>query len=111
MTATRTTQQPSSCKTHVVPTTEKAQFLSKLAPRILKLESDTTKCLISRFSSILTRMAHDQKKQHQQQHRSNGGSSRDRQEDLLAIGHCLRGLALLGKGKEAESGFARVAIM
>jgi len=56
-------------------------------------------------------MAHDQKKQHQQQHRSNGGSSRDRQEDLLAIGHCLRGLALLGKGKEAESGFARVAIM
>ena len=27
------------------------------------------------------------------------------------IGHCLRGLALLGKGKEAESVFARVAIM
>lgn len=27
------------------------------------------------------------------------------------IGHCIRGLALLGKGKEAENVFARVAIM
>lgn len=27
------------------------------------------------------------------------------------IGHCMRGLALLGKGKEAENVFARVAIM
>jgi hypothetical protein len=30
---------------------------------------------------------------------------------LLLIGHCLRGLALLGKGADAESAFARVAIM
>lgn len=27
------------------------------------------------------------------------------------IGHCMRGLALLGKGKEAENVFARVSIM
>lgn len=32
-------------------------------------------------------------------------------QELLMIGHCLRGLALLGKGKEAENVFARVAIM
>ena len=32
-------------------------------------------------------------------------------QELNMIGHCLRGLALLGKGKEAENVFARVAIM
>jgi hypothetical protein len=30
---------------------------------------------------------------------------------LLMLGHCMRGLALLGRGKEVESIFARVAIM
>jgi hypothetical protein len=32
-------------------------------------------------------------------------------ELLLMIGHCMRGLALLGRGKEVENIFARVAIM
>lgn len=49
------------------------------------------------------------KKQHerQQQHRQ----SRQRNILLLTIGHYLRGLALLHKGHDAESTFARVAIL
>jgi hypothetical protein len=94
-------------------TTEKAQFFSKLAPRILKLESDVIKCLISRLDSILTRMSHDSNNSRQpsSQQQKNANIAKRREEDLLGVGHCLRGLALLGKGKEAESLFARVAIM
>jgi hypothetical protein len=33
------------------------------------------------------------------------------QDYLLMLGHCMRGLAFLGRGKEVESIFARVAIM
>jgi hypothetical protein len=94
-------------------TTEKAQFFSKLAPRILKLESDVIKCLISRLDSILTRMSQDinNNRQPSSQQEKNATIAKRRKEDLLGVGHCLRGLALLGKGKEAESLFARVAIM
>ncbi len=94
-------------------TTEKAQFFSKLAPRILKLESDVIKCLISRLDSILTRMSLDSNntRQPSSQQEKNSNIAKRQKEDLLGIGHCLRGLALLGKGKEAESLFARVAIM
>jgi len=45
------------------------------------------------------------------QQEKNATIAKRRKEDLLGVGHCLRGLALLGKGKEAESLFARVAIM
>jgi len=112
VTATTTSKPNQSDQTTIASSisvsTEKAQFFSKLAPRILKLESEGAKCLISRLDSILTRMSLDvnnKKLPRQQQQRKN------LQDDLLAIGHCLRGLAMLGKGKEAESIFARVAIM
>ena len=112
VTATTTSKpsqsDPTTIANSISVSTEKAQFFSKLAPRILKLESEGAKCLISRLDSILTRMSQDinnKKLPRQQQQRKN------LQDDLLAIGHCLRGLAMLGKGKEAESIFARVAIM
>jgi len=77
--------------------TEKAHFLMKLAPRIRRLESDTIKCLTKRLENLLMKMQEDNASQ--------------THVDLLSIGHCLRGLALLGRGKEAENAFARVAIM
>lgn len=97
--------------------TDKAQFLMKLAPRIRRLEADTVKALTATLEEVLGQMKsrkEDEREQQQQQ----GGSSPDdavsaeaEERDLLMIGHCLRGLALLGRGKEAEGAFARVAIM
>jgi len=96
---------------------EKSRFLAKLAPRIRRLESDTAKCLVSTLEELLLRVrslmedendtndgndtGYDNKQQRKSQH----------DDLLLMIGHCLRGLALLGKGADAESAFARVAIM
>jgi hypothetical protein len=58
-------------------------------------------------------MSHDSNNSRQpsSQQQKNANIAKRREEDLLGVGHCLRGLALLGKGKEAESLFARVAIM
>lgn len=75
----------------------------KLSPRIRKLESDTAKCLVGKLEELLTRMRQDAE---------NDVEDASKKENvLLMIGNCLRGLALLGKGKEAENAFARVAIM
>ncbi|KAL9188400.1 hypothetical protein ACHAXT_006778 [Thalassiosira profunda] len=89
---------------------EKSRFLMKLAPRIRRLESDTAKCLVGRLESLLAKVRHLAEEsadgdgdEQQKEHRS--------EELMLMIGHCLRGLALLGKGADAESAFARVAIM
>jgi len=88
---------------------EKSQFLTKLAPRIRRLESDTTKCLIDRLDAIFSQiMKHEQQSSSDN---SNNSTSLEERDSLLSIGHCLRGLALLSKGKEAESVFARVAVM
>lgn len=80
---------------------EKSRFLMKLSPRIRKLESDTAKCLVGKLEELLTRIRQDVE----------NGSGRSGEKENLMIGNCLRGLALLGKGKDAESAFARVAIM
>ena len=87
--------------------TERAQFLMKLAPRIRRLESDTILCLSHRMDETLKQL---------QLRRE--GTMDEATEDLppedellLMLGHCMRGLALLGRGKEAENIFARVAIM
>jgi hypothetical protein len=88
--------------------TEKAQFLMKLAPSIRRLESDTIISLAFRMEETLKVL---------QQRREGRLESKEAkkipQEDdlLLMLGHCMRGLALLGRGKEVESIFARVAIM
>lgn len=78
--------------------TERAQFILKLAPRIRKLESDVILSLTYRFEAVL-KLVKDEDR------------VASPQDELIMIGHCLRGLALLGKGKEAEHVFARVAIM
>ena len=87
---------------------ERAQFLMKLAPRIRRLESDTIISLTHRMEQTLKSL----------QQRRGGRFEGDVDEKfpheddlLLMIGHCMRGLALLGRGKEVESIFARVAIM
>lgn len=79
--------------------TQRTQFLIKLAPRIRKLEKNVVTSLGQTLESVLKQQVHqDQQDSNKEQH-------------LLMIGHCLRGLALLFKGKEVESIFARVAIM
>lgn len=80
---------------------ERAEFYLKLAPRIRRLESDTTLCLCQRLEHTLTSMQEDGK----------GSDSTTLESTLLILGHCFRGLALLGRGSEAESIFARVAVM
>lgn len=96
--------------------TDKAQFLMKLAPRIRRLEADTVKALTATLEEVLGQMK--SRKEDEREQQQQGGSSLDdtvsaeaEERDLLMIGHCLRGLALLGRGKEAEGAFARVAIM
>ena len=98
--------------------TDKAQFLMKLAPRIRRLEADTVKALTSTLEEVLGQMKSrkEEEREQQQQDPGVGGPSdmaaaEAEERDLLMIGHCLRGLALLGRGKEAEGAFARVAIM
>ena len=89
---------------------EKSRFLMKLSPRIRKLESDTTKALLRTLEELLTSIRNNA----MEQHNENDPKKRDRISTdnlLLMVGSCLRGLALLGKGAEAESAFARVAIM
>lgn len=96
--------------------TDKAQFLMKLAPRIRRLEADTVRALTATLEEVLDQMK--SRKEDEREQQQQGGSSPDdsasaeaEERDLLMIGHCLRGLALLGRGKEAEGAFARVAIM
>jgi len=78
------------------PTSEKAQFVNKLSSRIHTLETNTTKCLLTLFDSILSHIRH---------------YNQCTEVHTRSVGHCLRGLALLGKPKDAESVFSRVAMM
>jgi len=111
---------------------EKSRFLMKLAPRIRRLESDTAKCLVGRLESLLTKVRHlteeendgdddrandddvDADERRESSHTEQLEAERRRRirnSLLLTISSCLRGLALLRKGPDAESAFARVAIM
>jgi hypothetical protein len=95
--------------------TERAQFLMKLAPRIRRLESDTVIALAYRMEETLKRLQDCRKAE------SELGDDDDEdivpttftpeKDLLLMVGHCMRGLAFLGRGKEVENIFARVAIM
>jgi hypothetical protein len=96
-----------SLRTALDEDTERAQFLMKLAPRIRRLESDTITALTHRMEQTLRNL---------QQLREGTVDEKDDQipeedELLLMLGHCMRGLALLGRGKEVENIFARIAIM
>ena len=104
---------------------EKAQFLMKLAPRIRRLESETVKALTARLDMILTSMLMKSKKKYSNGSKAENMNASDHignyygserlktqlQKNNLMIGHCLRGLAILGRGQQAESTFARVACM
>ena len=79
---------------------EFAQFLLKLAPRIRTLESQTVRALGNLLEDVLQKFASHM-----------DGENPAMEDDLLILGHCMRGLALLGRGKEVESIFARTAMM
>lgn len=96
-----------SLRTFLEEDTERAQFLMKLAPRIRRLETNTITALTHRMEETLKNL------QHLREGRVEEGNDQIPTEDelLLMLGHCMRGLALLGRGKEVESIFARIAIM
>jgi conserved oligomeric Golgi complex subunit 2 len=89
--------------------TERPQFLMKLAPRIRRLESDSIASLSHRMEDVLNRLRMLRERDSQDDPLE--GEARSEPELLLMLGHAMRGLALLGRGKEVESVFARVAIM
>ena len=86
--------------------TEQAQFWMKLAPRIRRLESDTIAALANRMEETLKYL-----QQVREGTIEDAGELPSEDELLLMLGHCMRGLALLGRGKEVENIFARTAIM
>jgi hypothetical protein len=90
---------------------EKSRFLMKLSPRIRKLESDTVKCLVGKLEELLTSIRNDATENMDGGVDSSSSRTEKKENLILMIGNCLRGLALLGKGADAESAFARVAIM
>jgi conserved oligomeric Golgi complex subunit 2 len=105
-----TNQNLPSLRTPLDDDMEQAQFLMKLAPRIRRLESDTVIALTYRMEEVLKTL----------QAGSDGVEGREGDDSsessfkhdlLLLVGHCMRGLALLGRGREVENIFARVAIM
>jgi hypothetical protein len=102
-----------SMRTPLAQDSERAQFVLKLAPRIRRLEADTIVCLGQRMERILKDLQRCREGGDGDHANNNAaGTAAASQEDLLLmLGHCMRGLALLGRGKEVESIFARVAIM
>ena len=103
-----------SLRTPLEEDMERAQFLMKLAPRIRRLESDTITSLTYRMEEILKILQDRRKSQNDDEEADEENyveSFSPENELLLMIGHCMRGLALLGRGKEVENIFARVAIM
>ena len=94
---------------------ERAQFVMKLASRIRRLESDTISSL-SFWTEIILKKIQDRKRlvsdQQSFEEKNDCNFVTPSENELqLMIGHCMRGLALLGRGKEVENIFARVAIM
>mmetsp|Transcript_13191 Transcript_13191/g.37098 ORF Transcript_13191/g.37098 Transcript_13191/m.37098 type:complete len:847 (-) Transcript_13191:327-2867(-) len=104
-----------SMRTSLEEDSERAQFLMKLAPRIRRLESDTilslsywTEQTLKRLQDQQLSLNDDEQSEEKDEKRISTPSENDL---LLMIGHCMRGLALLGRGREVENIFARVAIM
>ncbi len=101
-----------SLRTPLEEDMERAQFLMKLSPRIRRLESDTIISLTF-WMELSLKMLQDRRKAlgDQMPQEEIQASYPPENELLLMVGHCMRGLALLGRGKEVENTFARVAIM
>ena len=97
-----------SMNTPLPQDTEKAQFMMKLAPRIRKLERSVVQIISKELEKILQ---HRVKKNKDPSAFVGSKSGRTVEEELLILGYLFRSFALLGKGSEAESIFARVAIM
>lgn len=62
------------------------------------------------MEDVLNRLRH-LREQDSQDSTNLNDEERSEEDLLLMLGHAMRGLALLGRGKEVESVFARVAIM
>ena len=92
------------------PDKDRAQFFMRLAPRIRRLEGDVTRALTEQLENVLTFM-NDRGDNNGNADGGGNSSSSDEEIFLGAVGHCLRGLAINGRGKDAESTFARIAIM
>ncbi|GKZ01234.1 hypothetical protein MPSEU_001074500 [Mayamaea pseudoterrestris] len=120
---TTTNKQVPSLATPLPDDCERAQFVMKLAPRIRRLEAETIKCLAEQFEFLLKEF-HALQTLEQQKNANNdveepvmvndSSNLHDMQQQsllLVMLGHVMRGLALLGRGKEVESIFGRVAIM
>jgi hypothetical protein len=93
---------------------EKSRFLVKLAPRIRRLEGDASRCLAGRLEGLLAKVRRlAEEGEGGGKEKEEGRRIRDRRSEVLhiTVGHVLRGLALLGRGRDAESAFARVAVM
>ena len=117
-----------SLRTPLNDDTERAQFLMKLAPRIRRLESGTINSLTYQMEQILESIQDNHRRKKEQEEEEEEEAIADKNDSspdgdniqdggmnesdlLLMMGHCMRGLALLGRGKEVENIFARVAIM
>ena len=101
-----------SMRTSLGEDSERAQFLMKLAPRIRRLETDTIRSLSFWTEEILKKMQKQKERDYQNEGKIDEGSDTPSENELqLMIGYCMRGLSILGRGKEVQNIFARVAIM
>ena len=104
-----------SMNTPLPQDTEMAQFMMKLAPRIRALEKNAYTVIGKHLERVLKRrmqVVNDgngfggaAKKEKENNHHGQN------QNELLLLGHLFRSFALLGRGSDAESIFARVAVM
>ncbi len=110
-----------SMNTPLPQDTEKAQFIMKLAPRIRALEKNAIVSIGNHLERVLKRRlqyraaaAEEERQRSPKKNPKRESSIVDVQrgeEERLLLGHLLRSLALLGRGTDAESMFANVAIM
>ena len=132
-TNTNTTSDPKemnvNTNTPLLGDTERAQFTMKLAPRIRALEKNSTHVIGTHLERVLRRRMHLYQTKHNDRHgtfsdhdndndndemissSSSSSSSNSNSNELLILGHLFRSFTLLNKASDAESTFARVAIM
>ncbi len=100
--------------------TERAQFIMKLAPRIRALEKTCAQILARHLERVLKRRMnlYQHSKDEKNANGSQGApvvihvkSAYPNSNELLALGHLFRSFTLLNRASDAESIFARVAIM
>uniref|UniRef100_A0A7S3V8Q4 COG complex component COG2 C-terminal domain-containing protein n=1 Tax=Chaetoceros debilis TaxID=122233 RepID=A0A7S3V8Q4_9STRA len=120
-----------SMDTPLTQDTEKAQFLMKLAPRIRALEKNAFRSISQHLELILKRKLRMSRERERQRDNTQPNSNSENEksststssgmntntnhpieeDQRLLLGHLFRSFALLGRGSDAESMFASVAIM